>query len=257
MTPFAQGDDRAYWISWFNLPEESRYDFLTWAYESYVPAVLAREGILWGALYASEAAGSFTPLGGGGRISPKKNPKGVPVGDRYIMMFGASVAHAVANPMPDAFHATLRADDKAMLALRTDERRNIMLEEARIEGPGLEENNPPMAPAPAIQLGSFNAGAWSDEEELAAWYAHWRLPSLMDLPGCVRVRKLVSVAGWAKHACFYEFNSLQAREEHFVHYEKSNPEMVKWSTDVVCDTVHAPGSANVASRIFYILKTNT
>ncbi|MEQ1776356.1 MAG: hypothetical protein ABL891_21455 [Burkholderiales bacterium] len=257
MAGFSLGEDRAYWISWFNLPEESRYDFSTWAYESYVPAVLAREGILWGALYASEAAGSFTPLGGGGRISPKKNPKGVPVGDRYIMMFGASDAYDMANPAPDEFHATLSADDKKMLALRTDERRNIMLEEARIEGPGIAENNPVMAPAPAIQLGSFNAGAWSDEEALAAWYARWRLPSLMDLPGCVRVRKLVSVAGWAKHACFYEFNSLQAREEHFVHYEKSNPEMVKWSTDVVRDTVHAPGSANVASRIFYILKTNT
>ena len=109
-------------------------------------------------------------------------------------------------------------------------------------------------PAPVIQLGSFNAGNWGDEDEMAAWYASWRLPSLTNVPGCVRVRKLVSVAGWAKHACFYEFNSLQAREEYFVHYEKPNKKMVKWSTDVVRDTVHAPGSANVASRIFYLLK---
>ena len=144
-----------------------------------------------------------------------------------------------------------------MLALRSDERRNLMLEEARIEGPGIVENMPEMAPAPAIQLGSFNAGAWTDEEEMAAWYAHWRLPSLTDVPGCVRVRKLISVAGWAKHACFYESTSLAAREVHFVHYEKPNKKMVKWSTDVVRDTLHAPGSANVASRVFYILKTNT
>ena len=257
MAQFVQAQDRAYWITWFNLPEAKRYEFFTWAYESYVPKVLARDGLLWGALYGSEAKGSYTPLGGGGRISHKKNPRGVPAGDRYIMIFGAYDAHSLADPMPDEFHAQLNRADKKMLALRSDERRNIMLEEGRIEGPGMAENTPEMAPAPAIQLGSFNAGAWADEEEMAAWYARWRLPSLTDLPGCVRVRKLISVAGWAKHACFYEFTSLQAREEHFVYYEKSNQEMVTWSTDVVRDTVHAPGSANVASRIFYLIKTNT
>ena len=261
MAGFALGEDRAYWISWFNLPDnitdERRHEFLTWAYDTYVPRVLARDGLLWGALYASQPKGSFTPLGGGGRISHKKNPKGVPAGDRYIMMFGAMDAYALADPMPDEFHAQFNKADGKMLVLRRDERRNIMIEEARIEGPGIVANTPEMAPAPAIQLGSFNAGSWENEEEMAAWYARWRLPSLVNLPGCVRVRKLVSVAGWAKHACFYEFTSLQAREEHFVYYEKPNPKMVKWSTDVVRDTVHAPGSANVASRVFYVLKTNT
>ncbi len=257
MAGFALGEDRAYWISWFNLPEEKRHEFFGWAYESYVPKVLARDGILWGALYSSQPTGSFTPLGGGGRISHKKNPKGVPVGDRYIMMFGAMDIYALADPTPDEFHATFNKADSKMLALRTDERRNLMMEEARIEGPGIIENTPEMAPAPAIQLGSFNAGAWADEEEMAVWYARWRLPSLTALPGVVRVRKLISVAGWAKHACFYEFTSLAAREEHFVHYEKPNKKMVKWSTDVVRDTVHARGSANIASRIFYSLKTVT
>jgi hypothetical protein len=261
MTWLARGADRAYWISWFNLPkaisDDLRHEFFNWVYESYVPKVLAREGVLWGALYASEAPGSFRPLGGGGRISHKKNPRGVPVGDRYILMFGASHAYALADPTPDEFHAAFSKADNKMLALRSDERHNIMLEEARIDGPGIMEVSPEMAPAPAIQLGSFNAGAPGDEAEMAAWYARWRLPSLMNVPGCVRVRKLISVAGWAKHACFYEFTSLRAREEHFVHYEKPNKKMVKWSTDVVRDTVHAPGSANVASRLFYVIKSNT
>ena len=264
MAGFAIAEDRAYWISWFNLPESvsdvARHEFLTWAYEVYVPRVLARDGLLWGALYASQPTDSFTPLGGGrggGRISHKKNPKGVPVGDRYIMMFGAMDAYVLADPTPDEFHENFNKADSKMLALRTDERRNIMMEEARIEGPGIIENTPEMAPAPAIQLGSFNAGNWADEEEMAVWYARWRLPSLTGLPGVVRVRKLISVAGWAKHACFYEFTSLAAREEHFVHYEQPNKKMVKWSTDVVRDTVHAPGSANVASRMFYILKTKS
>ncbi len=261
MVWLARAQDRAYWISWFNLPKtisaDQRHEFFNWVYESYAPQVLARDGVLWGALYASEAPGSFTPLGGGGRISHKKKPRGVPIGDRYILMFGAAHVYSLADPTPDEFHAKLNNADKNMLALRSDERHNIMLEEARIDGPGIMEVSPEMAPAAAIQLGSFNAGAWADEAEIVAWYARWRLPSLMNVPGCVRVRKLISVAGWAKHACFYEFTSLKAREEHFVHYETPNEKMVKWSTDVVRDTVHAPGSANVANRIFYLLKANT
>jgi hypothetical protein len=235
--------DRAFWISWYDVAEQDREALLAWTHETYMPRVLSRPGVLWGAHYASEK--DFTPLGGGGRISHKKKPEAdVPTGDRYILVFAATEPHAFVNPSPRDFHATMNERDRAMLAKRVAERTNIMLQEARIDGP--EPGAADMLPAPAIQLGSFNAGSFRDEEAMADWYARWRLPSLEKLPGCVRVRKLVSVAGWAKHACFYEFTSLQARHDHFVHYEKSKPDMVKWSTDVVRDTVHAPGSANVA-----------
>ena len=66
-------------------------------------------------------------------------------------------------------------------------------------------------------------------------------------PGAGSVK--TSVSGWAKHACFYEFTSLEARNTHFVHYEQSHPEMEAWSKRVVRNTIHAPGSANVAQRI--------
>jgi hypothetical protein len=259
---FASGVDRAYWISWFNLPaqlsDDKRAAFVEWVRDAYVPKVLRRDRVLWGALYASLPRGDYTPLGGpGGRIAHKKNPRGVPAGDRYILMFGAPDVYALVNPTSDAFHAKLGLKDRGMLALRRDERHNFMLEEGRIEGPDMARHKPHLAPAPAIQLGSFNAGDWRNEEEQATWYARWRLPSLTQVKGCVRVRKLVSVAGWAKHACFYEFASLEAREKNFVYYEKPNKKMVKWSTDVVRDTVHAPGSANIANRLFYCLKSYT
>ena len=241
--------DRAFWISWYDLPQEGRDDVLAWTHDAYISKVLERPGVLWAAHYASES--DFTPLGGGGRISHKKKPgPEVPTGDRYILIFGAREPHAFMNPSPRDFHASLSGRDRAMLAKRVAERTNLMLEEARINGP---EGDGGMLPGPAIQLGSFNAGSFEDEEAMADWYARWRLPSLEALPGCIRVRKLVSVAGWAKHACFYEFTSLEARERHSVHYEKPRPEMVKWSTDVVRDTVHAPGSANVAARIYTAL----
>ncbi len=243
--------DRAYWISWYNLPEEGRDAHLRWAHDVYIPKVLARPGVLWAAHYASEPRSNFTPLGGGGRISHKKNPEGVPIGDRFIMMFGGTDPYVLANPSPREFHASLSEADRKMLAQRLEERVNIMVEEARVYGPEANQADSAKTPAgPCIQLGSFNVGSYEEEEELAAWYARWRLASLQNLPGCIRVRKLVSIAGWAKHACFYEFTSLKAREDHFVYYERPNPDMVKWSTKVVRDTVHAPGSANVARRIW-------
>jgi hypothetical protein len=243
--------DRAYWISWYDLPEESRDAYLAWAHEIYIPKVLSRSGVIWAAHYASQPKGSFTPLGGGGRISHKKDPAGVPKGDRFIMMFGAADPYVLASPSPREFHASLRESDRRMLAQRVAERVNLMIEESRIYGPAAHAADPASTPAaPCIQLGSFNVQTFEEEEALAAWYARWRMPSMQKVPGCVRVRKLVSVAGWAKHACFYEFTSLKDREDHFVYYERPYPEMVEWSTNVVRDTVHAPGSANVALRIW-------
>ena len=248
--------DRAYWISWYDLPEEGREAYLAWAHEVYIPKVLARRGVMWGAHYASQPKGSFTPLGGGGRISHKKDPKGVPKGDRYIMMFGAAEPYALGNPSPREFHANLPEADRRMLAQRLAERVNLMVEESRVYGPEANANDPAGIPvAPCIQLGSFNVRSCEEEEELAAWYARWRMPSMRKVPGCIRVRKLVSVAGWAKHACFYEFTSLKDREDNFVHYERPYPEMVEWSTNVVRDTVHAPGSANVALRLWPPIQT--
>jgi len=141
-----------------------------------------------------------------------------------------------------------------MLALREGERANVMLEESRVYGP---EANPPesdRAPAPCIQLGSFNAAAPQDEDELSYWYAQWRLPSMKSVPGVVRVRKFVSVSGWAKHACCYEFTSVEARNEHFVHYERGRPDMEEWSKRAVKNLVHAPGSPNLARRIFLAIR---
>lgn len=240
--------DRACWISWYDLPDAGRDDYLAWAHAVYIPKVRQRSGVLWAAHYASEA--NVIPLGGGkGRVGHVQADALVPTGDRYIMMFGGTGAHVFANPSPREFHASLPQTDRDMLALRRGERVNIMIEEARVDG--LEADQPAkMDPSPCIQLGSFNAGSPEEEEELAAWYARWRLPSLQTLPGCVRVKKLVSVAGWAKHACCYEFTSLAARNEHFIHYERATPDMEAWSKQVVRNTVHAPGSANVARRIW-------
>jgi hypothetical protein len=204
---------------------------------------------LWAAHYASEE--NVVPLGGGkGMVGHYVADGSVPAGDRFILMFGAEEPHAFVSPSRREFHARLPDEDRKMLAMRIGERVNIMLEEATVYGPEAKRPVADMAPSAGMQLGSFNAGSYEDEEEMAAWYAQSRLPSLKTVPGFIRARKLVSVGGWAKHACFYEFTSVEARNEHFVYYQRSHPEMEAASRRIVGKLIHAPKSPNLARRIW-------
>jgi hypothetical protein len=240
--------DRAFWITWYDLPESGREEYLSWLHTTYIPRVLERPGVNWAAHYASEH--NVVPLGGGqGRIRHRVLGD-VPAGDRYILLFGAAETRPFVEPSPNRFHAELSAADRRILERRSGERVNIMLEESQVLGPESKHALEDAPPSLCVQLGSFNAASYTDEDGIANWYARWRLPSMRSVPGCVRVRTLVSVAGWAKHACLYEFTSLAARNENFVHYERSHPEMEQWSKDVVKDLLHAPGSPNVAQRIW-------
>ena len=48
-------NDRALWITWYDLPEGGRDDYLAWLHEIYMPGILDRTGLLWAAHFASEA----------------------------------------------------------------------------------------------------------------------------------------------------------------------------------------------------------
>ena len=135
-----------------------------------------------------------------------------------------------------------------MIAQRMDATSNVMIEYARIEGPESGGRKAGSAPGPCIQLGSYLFDG--DEDDLLAWYTQWRLPSMTTMPGCIAVRKLASVAGWAKHAILHEFTSVAARNKNFVNSEARNhPERAKWSEQVTSQVIHAPGSPNVARRL--------
>lgn len=236
--------DKAFWIGWYDLPED-RGPYLDWLHRRYIPLVAGRPGVLWAAHYAADS--SAEPLGGGkGRVTLHA-PSDLPQGKQFVLIFAAEDPYVFADPSADDFHASLGEEDRRMLGLRTGERSNLMVEEASVTGPeGDAEAD--RGPAPAIQIGSFNAVSPEAEFELARWYARWRLPSMNGLPGIVRVRKLVSVAGWAKHACLYEFSSLAMRQKHFVRYEDPYPDMAKWSVEIVNTLVHATPRSIVAER---------
>jgi hypothetical protein len=240
--------DRAIWITWYDLPAESRDAYLTWLHGSYIPRLLNKPGFLWAAHYASE------PKTVHAHDYPGRFAADVPGGNDYILLFGAETTHAFARPVPHKLHAELPPEDRKLLAMRTGERTNIFVEDARADGPEGKHRDAKMALSPCIQLGSLNARAYQDEEEMLDWYANWRMPSMQQLRGCVGIRKLVSVAGWAKHGALYEFVSVAARNDCFLGYEKPNPEMEAWSNRLVPKLLHAPGSANVGRRIWSAVK---
>jgi hypothetical protein len=245
--------DRGLWITWYDLQENARDAYLSWLHGTYVPRQLARPGFLWAAHYASEEKIVYS--GEKGRLKHAAAGS-VPAGTRFILLFGAEDVAVFTNPMPGELHAGLPQEDRKMLAARVGERANIMLEQARVNGPEEKQHDHGSALSPCIQLGSFNAGsAPGDEENLIGWYAQCRLPLMTEMPGSVRTRKLVSACGWAKHAILYEFVSVAARNEHFLDYEgRMYPESAKWSDRIVRTVLHAPGSPSVAHRIWSQVK---
>ncbi len=238
--------DRALWITWYDLPAELTEAHLAWLHGVYIPKVLARSGFLWAAHYTSEPH-AYPP----GRL---QHAADLPSGNQFILLFGAEQAWAFVEPIPAKFHAGLSAADRKMLAMRSGERVNMFVEEARVDGPEVGRRPADLQLSACIQLGSFNAGKYQDEDGLMDWYAHCRMAAMATLPGCLGVRKLVSVSGWAKHGVLYEFVSLEARNAHFPQHERSNPEAKAWSDRVVPTLVHAPGSPNVACRIWPLVK---
>ncbi len=71
------------------------------------------------------------------------------------------------------------------------------------------------------------------------------------IPGVIATRKLVSVAGWAKHGILYEFTSLAARLEHFeVPHESLALDPKEWTGRVGSATIHTPGSPVIGPRIW-------
>ena len=238
--------DRGLWITWYDLPTDGRDAYLSWLHGTWMPRLLNQPGILWGAHYECEKK---PPPSGGMQRLRATDDASIPRGNDYILLFGAETAHAFANLIPRRFSAQQSGADRSMLGMRVGERVNIVTEEARADGPSVAKRQGKWALSPYIQLGSFNAGS-APEDEILDWYANCRLPSMAKLPGCLGIRNYASVAGWAKHVVLYEFESEQARKDHFLNHEFENPEWAKWTDALVRKLVHAPGSPCVARRIW-------
>lgn len=240
----------AIWATWYDLPQESAASHLEWLHGSYLPSLLARPGYLWAANYENTHGGevmtrAFTE--GAVGLTDEK------MGDatRYLQLVGAGSPHVFFDPSIRALDGSADAATQAQLALRAGIRDNIFIEECAVTGPEIATRAPATTPGPAIQMGSFSMRSAEDEFPLAEWYAQFRMPAMAGMAGCIAARKLISIAGWAKHAVLYEFTSLEARLENFEKpHEALGLDPSHWSGRVIANTVHTPGSPIVGKRLW-------
>lgn len=233
--------DRGLWITWYDLPDSGRDNYLSWLHGTYLPNLLKRPGYLWAAHYATRQSG------GSSQIHHVEDPK-VPTGFRYILLIGVQDALVFGNPVPSAIHASLPEQGRKLLEMRTGERVNLMVEAGRCEGRARNAYKEGLTGAPCIQIGSFNCPV-EYEEEMHAGYVQQRLPAMCETPSCIRTRKLNSIAGWAKHAILYEFASLEGFNRY---YEAANAKSPLGANghSVVPMLIHAPSGPNSALRIW-------
>jgi hypothetical protein len=235
----SQARDLGLWVTWYDLPDAGRTEYLAWVHQTYIPTLLKRPGYLWAAHYAS------IPDATAARVTHTED-RTVPTGSAYILVVGAEDTNILGSPAPDELHASLPEASRKMISMRTGERTNIFAEASRVTGPGAKDYKDGMTLAPCIQLGTYNINPRL-EVDIVAWYAQLQMPNMAVAPGCVRTRKLASVSGWAKMGILYEFASVELRGKTFGGGGGGKPH--KWQGSVK-ELVHAPGSPNVARRIW-------
>jgi len=233
--------DRGLWVTWYDLPENNRDAYFSWLHESYLPALLKRPGYLWAAHYATQNTETRSDL------HHVEDPK-VPTGFHYILLIGAKDAGVFGKSAPVEIHAALPEQGKKMLAMRIGERMNLMTETSRCEGHAGNTYREGLTGAPCVQVGSFNCGV-EFEEEMHAGYVQQRMPAHCGTPSCIGVRKLNSVAGWAKHAILYEYASLEGFNRDYPVANAKSPLGFK-EHSIVPMLIHAPNGPNMALRIW-------
>src|SRR5262245_2176784 len=109
--------DRAFWISWYDLPGDAD-GHLAWVHDAYVPTMLKRPGVLWGAHYRAVRTAP------GDHMIRTKDPS-VPNGSDYILVFAGEDTAAFTRGEdhfrkggPSRLERGLTDRDTRMLAMR-------------------------------------------------------------------------------------------------------------------------------------------
>lgn len=244
--------DRGIWATWYDIQEQHRKKYMSWLHSDYLPQLLMRPGYMWAAHY--EVVGGGGGKGGSDLYSPDRKDGsdiGIGIGTEFILLVGAATPHTFFNPSLAQLEKQQDSETREMLALRQGTRTCILTEVDRVDGPEIIKRPTGTTPGPVIQMGAFNMQTIDDEFELAAWYAQDRLMAIAGMRGAIGARKMVSIAGWAKHSVLYEFISHEARDKEFIKgLEGQAPEDQEWSVSVINSTVHGPGSPSIAQRIW-------
>ncbi|MEI7682618.1 MAG: hypothetical protein WCK07_24720, partial [Betaproteobacteria bacterium] len=113
--------DRAFWVTWYDLPATGREKYLDWLHGSFIPKMLKKPGFLHAAHYESEI-----------KIKPESrlnqlNDPDFPRGNQFMLVFGGVEPHTFAHPSPHNLHSELSAEENAMLEMRSGVRTSIFV----------------------------------------------------------------------------------------------------------------------------------
>lgn len=238
--------DLGLWATWYDVDASDDTALLQWTHSVYLPTLLQRPGMAWAAHYRNTGGGpAMDELH---RVANRPTEP-VPTGCRYLLLVGAPSPHTFFNPhVADWKHSEEHA---GFLAMRKEARSEFYVEEVRVDGGAAEHRFVGSTSAPAIQFGCYTMRSVEAEINLTRWYAQERLPLMSRMRGCVRTRKMVSVAGAAKHGVLYEFASLEARlKEHEEPHESKTLDSKASTGKMAANAIYTPGSPFVGERIW-------
>jgi hypothetical protein len=240
--------DLGIWATWYDLEPGDREKFIAWLHGEHLPYLKTKPGFAWVAHYENTGGGAQMREVAG---MMNRAPEEIGKGSQFVMLVGAPSAHTFLNPLVLKLEQDAPQSVRDMLALRKGVRTAIFAEETRVNGPAIRERPQGTTPGPAIQMGSFQVRSIEEEFDLGCWYAQYRLPHMAQMPGSIASRKLMCVAGWAKHAVMYEFTSLEARLANFEEPHESHAlDPKEWTGRIARYTIHTPGSPTVGRRIW-------
>jgi hypothetical protein len=233
--------DEGIWATWFDLNSKVRASHIKWLQNTYLPEISALPGIAWAAYYELHPE-IYTKQRN--RLTHTKDPIGQ--ASQHLVLVAAASPNIFFHQNSPLEKKNQSKETRARLAERQEVRWLITKEEYRVNGPEYQVSVPGGTPGPCIQMGSFNMTTPDSEIGLGQWYEQLRYPQFARTPSCITMRKLLGVAGWAKHAVLYEFTSNEERAKNMEGASDSahNP----WGEKIIAQTVHSPGSPVIGFR---------
>ena len=232
--------DDGIWATWFDLSPKVRASHIKWLHGTYLPEISALPGIVWAAhyelhpeIYAKQRS----------RLTHTKDAMGQ--ASQHLVLVAAASPNVFFHGASPIDKKNQSKETRARLAERQESRWLITKEEFRVNGPDYGHSVPGGVTSPCIQMGSFNMATPESEIGLGQWYEQLRYAEFAKSGSCMRMRKLLGVAGWGKHAVIYEFTSNEERAKNMEH---TATHAVTWGEKVIAQTVHTPGSPVIGFR---------
>ena len=233
---------------WFDLDESTGSTTLDWLHTTYFPAVQATSGVGWVGHYKIVKSPPRGYIEGAPEKVETTDPT-IPTGWEYVVLT-AGLSSEVFFGRDNALDA-LAATHADPLSKLLNYRSAVFIEEQVINSPEQRAGPYGMGPPPAMQIGHYNTNTPEDDIELARWYRSERFSRVSVTPGMIRGRKMLSIAGWAKHGVLWEFTDLPEGDYSFEHRFVAADRGDVWPGRHVLEYVtHCYGSPNGGRRIW-------